>query len=239
MGRRFLVPIQLEQASVLLRHLNLTIEDKIVDFGCGKGEFLIRAAEQYGCEGLGIDKNPTFIFEANYAAENHNVSELVKFDLAEGNKVYNELHGFSVGICTGATHALNGFDRALHIFNEMLQVGGRILIAEGFWNKPPRQEYLDLLGCDVSELNTHEANRRILGECGFELIHSMVSTIEDWDAYEGDYAKAVFDYLKEYPDDPDCPAMLSRIQTWNDGYKNWGRDTLGLGWYVGEKRETS
>jgi SAM-dependent methyltransferase len=239
MGRRFLVPIFPDQADLLLNQLNLTIEDKIVDFGCGKGEFLIRAAEQFGCESLGIDKNPTFSFEANYAAENRKVSELVKFDQADANKVYKELSEFSVGICTGATHSLNGFDRALQIFNEVLSIGGRILIAEGIWNNPPENEYLELLGCNVEDLNTHEENQRILQGNGFKPLFCYESSIEEWDDYEGAYAASVFDYVKEYPDDVDNPAILSRIQTWNDGYQKWGRDTLGLGWYVCEKQETS
>jgi len=37
---------------------------RVIDVGCGKGEMLIRLAEKYSIKGLGIDKSPYRIREA-------------------------------------------------------------------------------------------------------------------------------------------------------------------------------
>ena len=42
-------------------------------------------------------------------------------------------------------------------------------------------------------------------------------------------------YARNNPDDPDCPAMVTRIRRWRDAYLRWGRDTLGFGLYLFQK----
>lgn len=44
-----------ETVDELLYHLNLGIDDHLVDYGCGDANILITAAKRYGCTGIGIE----------------------------------------------------------------------------------------------------------------------------------------------------------------------------------------
>jgi len=77
-----------------------------------------------------------------------------------------------------------------------------------------------------------------IDQAGFQPTYVVESTIDDWDDYEGQYIAAAVAYCEANRDDTDSPAILNRIRAWNDAYHAWGRETLGLGWYVGVKLNT-
>src|SRR5262245_51443140 len=98
-------PLSSERANQLVRLLRLTQEDRVLDAGCGSGEFLIRAVESSGATGLGIDKDRACISAARAQARARGVAGRCEFLCADirGNEL--EPSSFSVGICLGATHA--------------------------------------------------------------------------------------------------------------------------------------
>ncbi|WP_456436639.1 SAM-dependent methyltransferase [Methanopyrus sp.] len=51
----YFVPTPIETVVRILRKLELTPENRVVDLGCGDGRFVISAAYLYGCEGVGVD----------------------------------------------------------------------------------------------------------------------------------------------------------------------------------------
>lgn len=53
--------------------------DVLYDLGCGDGRILIRAAQQFGTRGVGIDIDPRRIAEATAAALSAGVAERVRF----------------------------------------------------------------------------------------------------------------------------------------------------------------
>lgn len=56
-----------------------TPTDVLYDLGCGDGRLLIRAAQQYGVRGVGIDIDPEQIATARSKAATATVSQLVAF----------------------------------------------------------------------------------------------------------------------------------------------------------------
>ncbi len=57
-------PISSEKADRLISLLDLRSDGRVLDVGCGNGEFLIRVIERYGVTGLGIDNSPEAIASA-------------------------------------------------------------------------------------------------------------------------------------------------------------------------------
>ena len=63
-----------------------------------------------------------------------------------------------------------------------------------------------------------------------------MSTEAEWDRYEGLHARAVEDYASAHPGDPEAESMWKRSRRRHEAYDHWGRDTLGFGLYVFQKR---
>ena len=63
-------------------------------------------------------------------------------------------------------------------------------------------------------------------------MHTLVSSKDDWDRYEGLQWHATADYARTDRDDADLPELLERVAKEKSAYLKWGRDTLGWAIYV-------
>jgi cyclopropane fatty-acyl-phospholipid synthase-like methyltransferase len=227
-----LSPIHAERLDRLIEMLALAPGDRVLDVGCGKGEMLRRVVERFDADGLGVDINPQFVAEA----ERHVIARASRGQLEFQNVAARELEleptSLAAMLCMAASHAYGGFRPLLREARRLLCPGGLLLAAEGFWMRSPDPKYLALLEATPDELTTHEGNQTVALEEGFTVRHNEVASVEEWDDYEGRYAAAVERFTAEHPDDPDAPAMRDRIRGWRDGYTRWGRDTLGMGFYL-------
>lgn len=77
------VPTSPEVVNAMLKLARVSVNDIVYDLGCGDGRIVISAAKEYGASGKGIDINPDRISEAKANAEKANVSDLVKFAVAD------------------------------------------------------------------------------------------------------------------------------------------------------------
>ena len=53
---------------------------------------------------------------------------------------------FDLVICIASSHALGGFPDAFVALHDLVEPGGQVLLGEGYWRRPPTEEYLDALG---------------------------------------------------------------------------------------------
>jgi SAM-dependent methyltransferase len=63
----------------MLKLARVSSSDIVYDLGCGDGRIVVAAAKEYGASGVGIDIDPLRIKEANYNAEQANVTDKVRF----------------------------------------------------------------------------------------------------------------------------------------------------------------
>ena len=66
---------------VALAGLSLTSEDVLYDLGCGDGRVLIRAAQLYGCCGVGIERDTRTSTEAMLAVEKAGLEDRIEIYL--------------------------------------------------------------------------------------------------------------------------------------------------------------
>lgn len=214
-GRDFLGPYD----ATAIRELAGACQGPVVDFGCGKGTVM----EALGLSGVGIEENPHC---AEEAVQRNPASQIWTRDAKESLQDIPPNPGMVV--CLGASQAIGTPGEALAYFATLLPTGGHLLYGDGFWEKPPSQDYLDFLGAKESEMPYLENATYEAKSFGFLPLKTYVSTQADWDSFEDSYFANVIRWCDENPNDPDEEAFRARITKWRDGYLKWGRGTLGF-----------
>jgi hypothetical protein len=125
----------------------------------------------------------------------------------------------------------NKFEKILNLVN-LNAFDKIVVIGEGYWKVKPSSEYLDALGADESELNSHYGNIKLAEELGLISLWSTVASEDDWDEYECLYSMSIENYCFKHPEDEDCLEMIQKIRSWRKTYFSMGRDTLGFGLYL-------
>lgn len=231
-AHRFCCPLSGHKAERLLRLLALKAASSVVDIGCGRGNLLALALDMSGGSGTGIDINPNFIA----AGKREHVSLIAagRMRLVEQNAqdALRTLPAQDAAFCIGSAHYLGGLAVALDDIRKRLKPGGLVLLGEGYWKRTPDPEYLALLNARADSLDTHADNAARCRELGFDVLYTTQATIDEWDDYEGLYAKGVLDHCRQHPNEGEAAAWRRRVVSWQDGFLRWGRDTLGFAYYV-------
>jgi len=231
----FCSPMSEEKADLLLSRLEQGNKDRVVDIGCGKGELLIRMAERFGIEGVGIDRSTTFLDIAREQARRAGVAGRISFLEQDAATYTADSTCFAAGLCIGSGAAFGFFADVVKRMSCLIQPGGLLLIGECYWKQEPAAEYLQFLGVDRGIYSSHEGNIELARQLRLIPLWSTVSSDEEWEAYEELYRRNIEDYVAENPEDPDLPAMIERVAIWNKMYHEYGRNMLGFGFYLLKK----
>ena len=225
-------PISPEKMDRVLGLANLREGARVLDVGCGKGELLVRTAELYGASAVGVDSNPEYLREARARAATRAPHRTIELHEMEFGSFPASDASFDLAACIGSTHACGGYRTTLEALERLVRPGGHVLVGEGYWKREPSAAYLEGLRALREELTDHVGNVRAGIEAGLTPMYAAASNQDEWDHYEGLYARAVERFLSEHPEDPDREAMALRIRDWRRLYLESGRDTLGFGLYL-------
>jgi len=233
---RFNCPLSDEKADHLIRILELSEGDRVIDVGCGKGEFLLQLVEHFKAQGLGIDCHSGVIAIARESAETRisrgscdfRQSDICDLSLADNS--------FAAAICIGSTHAYGvgkmAFPNALKELKKMVKPGGKILIGEGYWKQTPDPEYLKRIGDPVGIYHTHHEIIQFAESQGLSTLYALVSNEDEWDQFEWSHQMNIVKESQLRPMDPEVSEKLLRRKQWMEGYLRWGRSTMGFGFYL-------
>ncbi|MCF6442985.1 hypothetical protein L1077_26530 [Pseudoalteromonas luteoviolacea] len=82
---------------------------------------------------------------------------------------------------------------------------------------------------------THHGNIKLAREVGFTALYATTSSEEEWDNFEWSRVMNIHSLLGE----PDCEDTIrlnaQKLDRWMDIYLEWGRSTLGYGFYIFRK----
>lgn len=226
-------PTNEEKLSRLVSLLRLPPRSRVLDIACGKAEFLIRLAEAYDVAGVGVDLSPFFLDEArkNCAARAPRADLTLRH--MDGKDVKREdFPPFRMASCLGASWIFGGHRGTLEALASFVEPDGWVIAGEPYWIQEPSAEYLELSGCKRGDFGTHDENAAAGRPLGLDLVHTIVSSHDDWDTYEGLQWLAADRYARAHRDDPDLPELADRVAKGKEAYLRWGRDVLGWAVYV-------
>jgi SAM-dependent methyltransferase len=228
--------VSLEKADRIIQLFDLAPTGRILDVGCGNGEFLIRTIEAAGGQGLGIDLDPKIISAAQENANGRIPVTAFEFRTAEIQQEPLPDNTFDLALCIGSTHAFGSgqaaYPNALQALTKLVRPGGQLLIGEGYWKQPPAPEYLQLIGEPLGIYHDHAANITLAEQHGLVPLYAAVSNEDEWDHFEWSHRMRIEKEAAERPNDEETAEKLNRSRIWRDGYLRRGRNTMGFGFYL-------
>jgi SAM-dependent methyltransferase len=216
-------------------HLNeelvLGEDASVLDVGCGQGTLLMEIVSRHGCQGVGVDIDAVAIQSARQEADARGLSPVTTF-ITSPAADYHADSAFDLCVCVGASHALGGYRETLESMRSMATPSALFLVGEGFWRRPPDPAYLDHIGAAANELVSHRDNIEVAASMGLGLAWCAITSDATWDNYEELYRLSMLQHLDRHPEDPDRDAFRQRSDHWYDGYRRWGRNTMGFALYL-------
>jgi ubiquinone/menaquinone biosynthesis C-methylase UbiE len=229
-------PIGNARADQLVKLLELPPGSRVLDAGCGTGEFLLRVVAAHSAHGVGVDKDAGSISRARETAAARQLAARCEFRAADMNELPFKPGEFNAAICIGSTHAFGSaeaaYPNAIQRLSEVVCPGGLILIGEGYWKREPDPAYLKLIGDPVGIYRDHASNVSFAEERWLLPLYAGVSSEDEWDHFEWSYQSKVLRLAEANPDDPAFARRLAQAREWRDGYLRWGRSTMGFGMYL-------
>ncbi len=229
-------PVDETKLEQLYDLLELKRNATVIDFGCGKGEMLIRLVEKYDIKGLGIDKSPYCVREAEKRKRQRVPEADLRFLEMDGVQYKPETGESSdLAMCIGATWIYGSYRNTVRALGEMTRSSGFVMVGEPFWRTNPPHEYLQSVGLSADSFDTHHGNVTTGESEGLRLVCTLVSSEEDWDRSEGLHWYTAAEYALTHPRDPDVKELLARDSKERESYLRWGREVLGWAIYLFRK----
>lgn len=184
----------LDDASVdaLLSRVALPPKARVLDVGCGPGEWLIRALERNsGATGEGVDPSPGAVGRARRAGKERLGPARVTWWECGIEEIGLAAGSYDLVLCVGATHAFGGLAPTLAGVARRLRPGGRALVGAGFWERTPGEPALAALDARRDEFPDLAGLVEAARVAGFLPLAAHVSSQAEWDRYEFSWAGAL------------------------------------------------
>lgn len=232
-------PLGLAKADQIIDDLPLARDERVLEVGCGTGEFLIRLVERKGGHGLGVDQDGASIAAARKAAVGRVPAGSIEFRAAPIQDVALDDATFELAVCIGSTHAYGrgeaAYPNSLRELGRVVRPGGCVLVGETYWKCEPAPEYLELLGDPAGIYRDHAGNVALAAAQGLVPLGARVSSDDEWDQFEWSHQRRIERDYAASPENPDLARKVHGRRAWMQGYLRWGRATMGFGFYLFQK----
>lgn len=222
-GMRWNSPLSEQHADSLLDHLDLSNAKSLVDIGCGWGELLLRAAAKHALQTTGIDNDAVALSRGRKAAAERSLDTDFIQNTAEEWKGTADR-----AMCIGSSHALGGVQSMLSRLAEVVP-HGKVLIGDGFWEKEPSKEAVDMLGDNISRLTDLV---RMCRDAGWQVLHLSVADQREWDEFESSHRRGLREWILKNPQDSRVAEIQQQLAEREDGYLGVYRGMLGFAFLV-------
>lgn len=199
-------------------------DERVLDLGCGPGEWLLRAlATRPRLHAEGVDISEDALAQARQAASNLGVQERLVLHHQKAEDFVSS-QPFDLVLSFGAAHAFGGLLPTLAAARGHLAPGGRVLIGDGFWDGAPSRDAVEMLG-DFTDLAT--TVDRVVAD-GWTPVDGHVSTRQELDDYEWACWGSLASWALDHPADPDNSDVLATATTRRSAWLRAYRDTFGF-----------
>jgi SAM-dependent methyltransferase len=211
-------PITAGNLDALLRRAALPEGARILDLGCGTGEWALRALELVpSATADGVDISPHAVSAAADSAASRGVSARLSLHTMPAAE-FRATEPYDLVLCVGATHAFGGLAGTMEAVGRHVRPGGLALVGEAFWERTPAPELVKELGEYTDLASTVRETEA--GE--WVTVYGHVSSLAEWDEYEWSWTGTLARWGADNPGpDGDQALTVSREHRdlWLTGYR--------------------
>jgi SAM-dependent methyltransferase len=217
-------PISEESVRRLLQRAVRDGDERLLDLGCGSAAWLLRAlAAHPRATAEGVDLSTEALAEAEHAATDLGVRDRLTLRHQDA-AAFTSATPFDVVLNVGASHAFGGLLPTLTAARGHLATGGRLIVGDGFWERPPGRAAVETLG-DLDDLPTLVDK---VAADGWTPVYGHVSTREELDEYEWSWSGALASWALDNPEHPDAAQAHETAATHRTQWLRGYRDAFGF-----------
>ncbi len=205
---------------------------RVLDLACGKGEMLVRWAQEHGSSGVGVDISETFVAAARLRADELGLAKRVVIELGDARDCHPEPQAFDVGACIGATWIGDGVPGTIELLRPAVAPDGLFLIGEPYWREPPPPEARRALGEDDHDFDDLASLLQRFESAGTELVEMVLADPHSWDRYVASQWWTLRLWLDDHPGDPLKEDVERYLEDCRHSHLAYQRRYLGWGVFV-------
>jgi cyclopropane fatty-acyl-phospholipid synthase-like methyltransferase len=224
---RWNTPLSEDHADLLLDRLDEAPGWEVLDLGCGWGELLIRAAIRASeVHGTGVDNANWAVERGRRLAGERGLSQRVTFVVADASTWTGPSDRV---LCIGASHAWGSSVKALKGLRPLARAGGRLVLGDGCWQKPPTPAAAALFGEEVLGLDDLVDSAI---QTGWRVLHLSTADQREWDDFESTWRAGRERWLQSYPRGRRFDEVRAKLDNRLRDYMTVYRSVLGFAYLV-------
>lgn len=208
------------------KYLQLAQGQRVVDFGCGRGEMLCLWAKHFGTYGVGIDLDAGFLADARSRAKRWRIADKVRFVRLDAKDYEKGEAVFDVAACMGATMSFGGFAPTLRHLKSVVGTGGALVVAEAFFTE---QEVREELREYEGDLHTEPELFAIARSEGLEVGYYSRASRDEWCHYIFANRRRELKELSKLPPGVEREERRARLHRWQDIYVRYKQSWQEMG----------
>jgi SAM-dependent methyltransferase len=222
-------PLSETRAARVVARLARNQPRTVLDIGCGWGELMLRILEAVpGATGVGLDLHEPDLARGRDNARSRGLADRAAFVRESGVGTTRE--PADLVLCLGASHALTEAEPPAHTVAALAELrrlvtpGGRVLLGEGFWHRPPAPAELAAMwpGMTIDQQYDLATLTDLTVQAGFRLAWIETATGEEWEDFESAYQCDQEEWLAGHPDHPGAAGLREKLDQhrsfWLRGY---------------------
>ena len=228
-------PLSEARAARLVARLTAAKPATILDVGCGWGELMLRIlAARPDATGTGLDTDEGDLIRGRGHAQARGLAERVAF--IRESAVGTTRGPADLVLCTGSSHTLSDAEppghtpAALRALRRLVTPSGRVLLGEGFWERPPAETELAAMwpGTSAGEQFDLPGLVDVAIDAGFRPAWIEVASLAEWDDFESGYQCDEEEWLATHGDHPKAAEIRAQVDQHRSYYLRGYRGILGM-----------